>query len=41
MKRTNLLATCALPLALCLPGAAYAQDLTPPKVELPPPSDQA
>jgi LPS-assembly protein len=40
VKRTNLLATCALPLALCLTGTAHAQDLTPPKTELPPPSDQ-
>ena len=40
MKRANLLATCALPLALCLAGAAHAQDLTPPTVPLPPPSDQ-
>jgi LPS-assembly protein len=40
VKRTNLLATCALPLALCLSGTAHAQDLTPPRTELPPPSDQ-
>jgi LPS-assembly protein len=41
VKRTNLLATCAMPLALAFTSGALAQDLTPRPVTLPPPSDQA
>ena len=37
MKRSVFLASCALPLALCLGSAAHAQDLTPRTVEPPPP----
>ncbi|MEG3151726.1 LPS assembly protein LptD [Sphingomonas sp. ZT3P38] len=39
MKRSDLLATCALPLALCLATAAAAQDLQIPQTPLPPPTE--
>ena len=39
MKRSDLLATCALPLALCLATAAVAQDLQIPQTPLPPPTE--
>lgn len=39
MKRSDLLATCALPLALFLGTAARAQDLQIPAVPLPPPAE--
>lgn len=38
MKRSVFLASCAVPLALCLGSAAHAQDLTSRTVEPPPPS---
>jgi LPS-assembly protein len=39
VKRSDLLATCALPLALCLATAAVAQDLQIPQTPLPPPTE--
>ncbi len=39
MKRSDLLATCALPFALWLGTAAHAQDLQIPAVPLPPPAE--
>ncbi|CAN5851584.1 LPS-assembly protein LptD [soil metagenome] len=39
MKRSDLLATCALPLALCFATAAAAQDLQIPQTPLPPPTE--
>ncbi|WEK01247.1 MAG: LPS assembly protein LptD [Candidatus Sphingomonas phytovorans] len=39
MKRSDLLATCALPFALWLSTAAHAQDLQIPAVPLPPPAE--
>jgi LPS-assembly protein len=39
VKRSDLLASCALPFALCLGAAAHAQDLQIPPTPLPPPAE--